>query len=100
MKWLESENPKWPGNYPVKYWHPEWQALLYGTADAYLDRILAAGFDGIYLDGIDGFEKWQRRRPTAAADMIDLIEKLAVHGRRARAGFLLVPQNGDELLHL
>jgi cysteinyl-tRNA synthetase len=98
-EWLEPENPNWPGNYSVKYWHPEWQALLYGSPDAYLDRIVESGFDGAYLDGVDKFEQWQKRRPSAAADMVDLIEKLAAHARRTRPGFLIVPQNGDELLH-
>ena len=27
---LEPENPDWPGNYLVRYWHRDWQALLFG----------------------------------------------------------------------
>lgn len=54
--WLVEENPNWPGNYKVRYWDESWKALLYGVPQAYLDRILAAGFDGVYLDIIDAFE--------------------------------------------
>jgi cysteinyl-tRNA synthetase, unknown class len=54
--WLDSENPDWPGNYKVRYWLPEWQQLIYGHTQSYLDRILAAGFDGVYLDLIDAYE--------------------------------------------
>lgn len=54
--WIKKENPDWPGNYKVRYWDSEWQDLLFGSHDAYLDRILQAGFDGVYLDIIDAFE--------------------------------------------
>jgi cysteinyl-tRNA synthetase len=97
-EWLEPENPDWPGNYLVQYWHPEWQAILFGNPNAYVDRILAAGFDGVYLDGADKFEQWKRRRSSAAGEMIDLIGAIASYARAQRQDFLIVPQNGDGLL--
>ena len=57
--WLEKENPRWKGNYKVRYWDPLWQSLIFGSRESYLDRILAAGFDGVYLDIIDGFEYFE-----------------------------------------
>ena len=54
--WLDQENPSWEGNYKVRYWEPEWQAVIFGHPGSYLDRIVAAGFDGVYLDIIDAFE--------------------------------------------
>ena len=54
--WLADENPNWPGNYRVEYWQEEWQAIIFGSDSAYLDRVLATGFDGVYLDIIDAFE--------------------------------------------
>lgn len=59
--WLEDENPNWPGNYKVRYWDPEWQEILFGSEQSYLDKILKAGFDGVYLDIIDGFEYFESR---------------------------------------
>lgn len=56
---IEEENPDWPGNYKVRYWNPHWKAILFGSPDAYLDRIIAAGFDGVYLDIIDAFEYFE-----------------------------------------
>ncbi len=56
---IEEENPDWPGNYKVRYWDPQWKAVLFGSPDAYLDRIIAAGFDGVYLDIIDAFEYFE-----------------------------------------
>ena len=97
-EWLESENPNWPGNFPVQYWHPDWQSLMFGSPGAYLDRIIQSGFDGVYLDGIDKFEQWKKRRPTAGSDMVDFVVKIAAYARRQHKDFLIVPQNGDELL--
>ena len=59
--WLARENPSWPGNYKVRYWCPEWQNIICGTGDSYLNRILAAGFDGVYLDIVDAFEYFEER---------------------------------------
>ena len=53
--WLDKENPKWKGNYKVKYWNAEWQAIIFD----YLSRITNAGFDGVYLDIIDAFEYYE-----------------------------------------
>jgi cysteinyl-tRNA synthetase, unknown class len=57
--WLLAENPDWPGDFKVKYWVKDWQDLIYGTNDSYMQRILDAGFDGVYLDIIDGFEYFE-----------------------------------------
>jgi cysteinyl-tRNA synthetase len=96
--WLGPENPEWPGNYPVQYWRAEWQTILLGSPLAYLDRIIDAGFDGVYIDGADKYTNWATRRPSAANDMVDLIAKIAAYARARRNGFLIVPQNGDDLL--
>ena len=57
--WLDQENPLWKGNYKVRYWLPEWKSIIKGNADSYLDKILDAGFDGVYLDIVDGFEYFE-----------------------------------------
>ena len=53
-------SPDWEGNYKVRYWEEDWQAIIYGDADSYLQKILDAGFDGVYLDIIDAFEYFER----------------------------------------
>ncbi len=57
--WLKEENPHWEGNYKVRYWDTEWQNIIFGSPSSYLDRIMAAGFDGVYLDIIDGYEYFE-----------------------------------------
>lgn len=56
---IVEENSDWPGNYVVQYWQPEWQSIIYGNENAYLKKILDAGFNGAYLDIIDGFENFE-----------------------------------------
>ncbi len=57
--WLSGENPEWAGNYKVKYWEKGWQEIIFGNENAYLQKILDAGFDGVYLDIIDAFEYFE-----------------------------------------
>lgn len=52
---IQEENPNWEGNYKVRYWDTEWKQVITGNKDSYLHRIINAGFDGVYLDIIDGF---------------------------------------------
>ncbi|EAR02555.1 endo alpha-1,4 polygalactosaminidase [Maribacter sp. HTCC2170] len=59
--WLDEENKNWAGNYKVKYWDTNWQKLIIGSEESYLDKILASDFDGVYLDIIDGFEYYENR---------------------------------------
>lgn len=105
---LAKANKDWGGNYKVRYWMKEWQDIIIGSdedEDSYLDQIVAAGFDGVYLDIIDAFEYFgpegdQRERPKSAHDMCRLVAKI---GKRARvhhkeSGFLIVPQNGANIL--
>lgn len=103
--WLLKENPDWEENYSVCFWDPDWQSLICGSADAYLDRILAQGFDGIYLDKCDVTEDLKRHERKAAAgrrdldgDMVAFVQRLAAYARARRPGFLVVMQNAEPLL--
>jgi cysteinyl-tRNA synthetase, unknown class len=96
--WLGKQNGDWGGNYAVRYWEPEWQKILLGDGQ-YLDRIVGAGFDGVWLDKVDSsLEDVASANPRAREDMIGLIGKIGERGRAARPGFLVVPQNGEDLL--
>ena len=66
--WLEAENPDWPGNFKVRYRQSDWQELIFGNPEAYLDQIISAGFDGVYLDIVDAYWYFQEKgRKSAAA---------------------------------
>ena len=52
--WLSKVNKDW-GSYRVKYWNPQWKSILYGNSGSYLDKIIAASFDGVFIDTIDSY---------------------------------------------
>jgi len=57
--WIDKENPNWEGNFKVRYWNEDWQNIIFGNETAYLDKILEANFDGVYLDIIDAFQYFE-----------------------------------------
>lgn len=95
--WMGPVNPQWAGNYPVQYWEPQWQSLIFGQSDSYVDRVLEAGFDGIYLDRADVYDQF-KSRPTAQADMVTFIGRLIDHARSINPAAIVVLQNAEELL--
>ncbi len=121
--WLGRENKEWKGNYLVRYWHPGWQRLIvmpnrtqldafrqdmfgqnvfgqnvFGMDLPYIDKILEAGFDGVYLDRVDSFAPWEKTMLTARTAMRDFVQRISAYAKARRPGFLIVPQNGEELL--
>ncbi len=97
--WLDSGDETWAGDYWVRYWDTEWQQIIYGSADSYLDQILALGFDGVYLDRVDAYYYYQERedRQTAAEEMVQFILDFTQYAREKHPGFGVFPQNGEEL---
>lgn len=97
-EWLDQQNPAWPGNYKVQFWNPQWQRIIFGGPDAYLDRILAAGFDGVYLDIIDAYEEFATRgRRSAEREMVALVRAISAYAKAKAPRSLIIPQNAPEL---
>ena len=97
-RWLGSENPEWPGNYGVRYWQEGWQKIIFGGEDGYLERIVKAGFDGVYLDRVDEYVDMAMEKRNARALMIAFVKALATRARALKPEFLIVPQNAEALL--
>jgi len=107
--WLGAENPEWKGNYRVKYWQAEWQKLIL-TA---IDEALTHGFDGVYLDIVDGFETFEfeqdgnqfiddrlnpETKQSYRRDMVDWVKAIAERARARNPAALVIPQNGSQLV--
>ena len=105
--WLGAENPKWKGNYRVKYWHAEWQKIMLAA----IDDAMARGFDGVYLDIVDGFEMFEQEgkdfiddrvnpetKQSYRRDMVDWVLAIAARARTKNPAALIIPQNGSQLL--
>lgn len=96
-KWLGAENPRWPGDYLVKFADPDWQSVIFGTPVSFLDRIIAAGFDGVYLDRVDAFQDVEETIAEAEDAMTGFVQRLADHAHRLNPNFLIIMQNAEEL---
>jgi cysteinyl-tRNA synthetase len=101
--WIVANDPDgWEGNFPVAYWRQEWQAIWLAE-DGLISQIVAAGFDGVYLDWIEAYSD---DNVVTAADrdsvdpfdeMADWVIALAETGRDRNPDFLVVAQNAAEL---
>ena len=105
--WLGIENPEWKGNYQIKYWDADWQKLVLAA----VDDAMARGFDGVYLDIVDGFETYEQgadgyqdnrmnpeTKQTYRRDMVDWVKAIAARARAKNPTALVIPQNGSQLV--
>ncbi len=92
---LIEENKHWEGNYRVKYWDQRWHSVLIN----YLDKIIDAGFDGVYLDIIDAFDYYDgAEKKNRANQMLTMIKSLKEHALARRPGFVFIQQNGASII--
>ena len=104
--WLGIENPEWKGNYQVKYWNADWQKLMLPM----IDDVMAHGFDGVYMDIVDGFQTYEQgadgyqddrmnpeTKQTYRRDMVDWVKVIASCARAKNPTALVIPQNGSQL---
>ena len=96
--WLVRENCAWPKAWMVRYWDPGWREVIVSGANAYLKRIIDAGFEGVYLDRVDMWENTRDLNPNAKMAMIDFVAELAATARRLKPGFIIIAQNAEDLL--
>jgi cysteinyl-tRNA synthetase, unknown class len=96
--WLADSNKRYRTNVLARYWLEGWQSIVFRGENNYLDRILRAGFDGIYLDRVDVYQEFEQENPAAGEQMIAFVKAIAAHARSRQPGFLVVPQNAEELL--
>ena len=102
-EWIVAEDPDgWEGNYPVAYWYDEWHDIWLGK-DGYLQKILDAGFDGIYLDWVEAYSDEhviaaaERDNVNPREEMIWWVEDMANYCRAINPNFLVIAQNAAEL---
>lgn len=53
--WLKKKYDGYPDEFWVKYWKKDWQDIIYGNNDSYTKKLIDAGFDGAYLDNVEGY---------------------------------------------
>jgi len=61
--WREG-SPSWirepfrdnPDKYRVRYWQSPWQDIIYGNVNSYIYGLIAQGFDGVVIEGLDSYK--------------------------------------------
>ncbi len=106
----------WAGNYPVAFWDPAWlEIVIDGTTlgsgiegiyyNSMLDEVVQDGFDGVYLDWVEGWEMSEvQDRATsegkdAGTEMLKLIKKIKNYGMLFNPSFVVIQQNSSELIN-
>ena len=99
-EWIFAEDEFWPGDFYVRYWDPEWKDILMGSPDSRVDRIVAAGFDGIYLDTVDAYTFFIDENPNAIVEMQTLVREVSDYARMISGNpdFGVFVQNAEELI--
>ena len=99
---LLSENREWRGNFHVRYWDEEWQKIV----TAYLVKIIQQGFDGVYLDIVDGYEFFEKGKDNCLNpmtkrsyrdDMKAFVLGIVRKAKRQSSGFMVFQQNAQAL---
>jgi len=103
----------WSGNYPVAYWDSRWKDIViygenqssapYGDYTSVIDEVIRDGFDGMYLDWVEGYENEevvaaaQAAGKDPAVEMITFIREMKEYTTARDPGFLIIQQNGAAL---
>ncbi len=91
--WNTGQSDGWAGNYAAKYWDEEWKTIVKQR----VRKAINAGYDGVYLDRVDTYERVKAPKG-ARAEMIGFVKEVAAEARRAKGGASVVVQNAEELL--
>ena len=54
-RFLNAPYPGDPDKHFVAFWDPEWQSIIFGDTKSFIYGIIAQGFDGVILDGLDAY---------------------------------------------
>lgn len=57
--WLQAYGPDSPGQYVVEFWNPTWKAVI----GKYFAGLMDLGFDGVVLDGVEAYRRWEFSTP-------------------------------------
>lgn len=102
-EWITGNDPDgWEGNFPVAYWYDEWRDIWLAE-DGYLQAILDAGFDGVYLDWVEAYSDEnvitlaEQDGVDPRQEMIWWIGDIAGFTRAQQPDFIIIAQNAAEL---
>ncbi len=105
---IKGTPPSWFGKpvigfdrlYSVQYWNPQWKPLLFHR----IDQVIAAGYDGIFLDVLDGHTQWSEGNrlrnpvysngiPALVGLLADIHSHVASEKQNMRRPFFIIGNN-------
>ena len=92
-KWLTKDGQGWSGNYKTRFWDEEWKGIVKSRVKA----ALAAGYDGVYLDRVDTYERMKAPGGSRKA-MVNFVKEIASEARSSKKNAAVAVQNAEELL--
>jgi cysteinyl-tRNA synthetase, unknown class len=96
---LEPDPDGWDDSYSVKFWDPQWKAIM----KEYIGRIIDDGFDGIYLDWLAIYEVPKvlvaaaSEKKDSRTELVNFIGELSSFARGKNKDFVFIAQNAPEL---
>jgi cysteinyl-tRNA synthetase len=94
--WLESRNAD--GDYPVRYWTPDWQKTLFAGKSTILSSLMKTGYDGMVMHGGEAIETKELPTFRATQELGKLMVLMTQQARRTRRTFLSLCMNPEELM--
>ena len=110
---LTTDPDGWEGCFPVAYWDDQWKDIvIYGVDrddgslrdyDSMVDELVVDGFDGIYLDWVEGYEdeavdaEADSQGRDAMTEMVRFIEEIRDYAINRDPDFLVIQQNAAAL---
>lgn len=99
-EYVLGENDQWEGNFRVEFWNADWQEIILDR----VDDVLAKGYDGIYLDIVDGYtvdeviDAYPGTEAELRQEMIDFVVSISEYAKAQNPDFAIIPQNAVGLL--
>jgi cysteinyl-tRNA synthetase len=102
-EWIIALDPDdWEGDYPVAFWWDEYREIWLGDG-GYLQGIIDAGFDGVYLDWVEAYSDEsvlafaEDEGVDPIEEMILWVKDIAEFTRDIKSDFIVIAQNAAEL---
>ncbi len=95
---IGAENPLKEGSYYIEYWQDSWWDI---AIEPYLEKIIEADFDGIYLANVDSFDFWvdinRSSIRSSTNRMMNLVGKINNYLNEKNIDMILVAENGFKI---
>lgn len=97
---LLGENKNWKGNFRVKFWDKNWQNIILAKAA----KIAQMGFNGVYLDIVDGYQEpavikaYPGSKQQLRQEMENFVIRISNQLKQINPQFKIIPQNAVELV--